>query len=177
MKRNRLQKATGVLLALIMLLSLCVTAQAAEIRVIWNYRYEILKDGSAKILEFRGKDTDVVVPAELEGYPVTEIGDKAFYQKRSLNSINLPDGVKKIGNRAFNGCDSLTSVALPNTLTYIGNRAFANCKSLHSLRIPTSIQELGENPFALCDNLTTLYIYDQHPLFEMRDNALIGKTD
>lgn len=44
---------------------------------------------------------DVVIPAELGGYPVTAIGNEAFESNYNITSIIIPEGVETIGERCF----------------------------------------------------------------------------
>ena len=74
-----------------------------------DFEYTI-EDSKVTIDAYIGSATEVVIPAEIEGYPVTSIGDYAFYICSSLTSITIPDGVTNIGNYAFNNCRSLTSI-------------------------------------------------------------------
>ena len=61
---------------------------------------------------------------------VTSIGERAFYDCDSLESIVIPNGVTTIGNSAFYECYSLKSIVIPNSVTTIGNYAFTDCYSL-----------------------------------------------
>ena len=58
---------------------------------------------------------------------VTNIGNKAFYDCKSLTSIVIPNNVTSIEDDAFNGCVGLTNVTV-NTTTppTLGSRAFNN---------------------------------------------------
>ena len=49
-----------------------------------NYQYALLDDGTAEIVEYRGNDQTLEIPAVLDGYSVTSIGDSAFYDCYSL---------------------------------------------------------------------------------------------
>ena len=44
-----------------------------------DYRYRVLEDGTAEVLEYVGKNHDLVIPETLDGYTVTSIGEEAFY--------------------------------------------------------------------------------------------------
>ncbi len=59
-------------------------------------------------------DSEIVIPDEHEGLPVTEIGEKAFYQCKTISSIKLPETVKFIGNKAFSECDLLVDISMPD---------------------------------------------------------------
>ncbi len=55
---------------------------------------------------------------------LTEIGEEAFMNDRSLTEVNLPEDLKVIGARAFLGCSSLVSVRIPWQVSDIGEQAF-----------------------------------------------------
>lgn len=80
---------------------------------------------------------DVVIPASVdhegESYPVTRIGDQAFYECYELTSVTIPEGVTAIGNEAFGRCYELTSVIIPGSMKTIGEAAFQNCNKLNSI--------------------------------------------
>ena len=80
---------------------------------------------------------DVVIPASVnhegESYPVTRIGDQAFYECHELTSVTIPEGVTAIGKEAFYECDRLNSVTIPGSMKTIGEAAFQNCYKLNSI--------------------------------------------
>ena len=51
----------------------------------------------------------LVIPAEIDGIPVTAIGFKACNGCMKLTSIIIPDSVISIGDYAFNECTGLTA--------------------------------------------------------------------
>ena len=89
---------------------------------------------------------------------VTSIGDGAFYNCESLQSITIPNSVTKIGNRAFSGCGSLQSITIPNSVTKIGDGAFYWCNSLQSVTIPNSVTKIGDEAFSWCESLQSVTI-------------------
>lgn len=87
---------------------------------------------SPKTVELIGYEGDeptgaLVIPATVNGYAVTSIGDVAFYQCSELTSLTIPDGVTTIGYRAFSGCDGLTVTTIPASVATIEADAFMNC--------------------------------------------------
>ena len=69
------------------------------------------------------------IPAELEGLPVTKIGEGAFRNCTDLTEIIIPEGVTEIGCEAFTGCYGLDSITFPTTLSYVGENAFWECNN------------------------------------------------
>ena len=62
----------------------------------------------------------LVLPAKVDAYPVTSVGDYAFYGCSGLTSVTIPDSVTSIGDLAFFGCSGLTSVTIGNGVARIG---------------------------------------------------------
>ena len=63
-------------------------------------------------------DTDVVIPRIYNGYTVTEIAEKAFWNCKIMRSLTIPDTVTKIGSDFISDADYL------NTLFYNGSVTF-----------------------------------------------------
>jgi hypothetical protein len=80
---------------------------------------------------------DVAVPATINGYPVTSIGDNAFDNDFGVTNAIIPDGVTNLGNLAFAFCTSLTSMDIPDGLTNIGRQALDACTSLTNINVLT----------------------------------------
>ena len=64
---------------------------------------------------------------------ITKVRECAFYEKKSLTSIDLP-ACTSIDSLAFNRCTSLTSIDLP-ACTSIDSLAFSGCTSLTSIKL------------------------------------------
>ena len=72
---------------------------------------------------------------KIDGYKVTKIGARAFYDCIELFSIALPEGVTSIGRNAFDGCHSLTNITIPSSVKTIGTDAFTYCWDLTNITI------------------------------------------
>lgn len=46
--------------------------------------------GEITITKYTGNDTEVIIPPEIDGMPVTSIGKSAFHNCSSLTSVTLP---------------------------------------------------------------------------------------
>ena len=112
-----------------------------------------LDDGTLEITKYAGNSATCVIPGEIDGKKVTEIGDSAFKGCTELTSITIPDGVTGIGNKAFSDCTSLETVTIPASVTYVRDSAFYGCTSLKSVTIPESVTYIGGYAFAECYSL------------------------
>ena len=104
--------------------------------------------------------TNVQIPAEINGYPVTEIGDYAFHFCESLAEIEMPDSIVRIGRMAFCGCSVLNGIKIPQAVTEIGSGAFWRCSSLTEIVIPEGVTKIDLETFRECTSLERLEIPD-----------------
>ncbi|MDR0523602.1 MAG: leucine-rich repeat protein [Candidatus Methanoplasma sp.] len=96
----------------------------------------------------------VVVPEYYGGKPVTELAFNAF-SNTSISGITLPQTLTKISYQAFYNCKSLASVEIPSSVTAVDPSAFSY-SSLNSVRILGNAL-IGQNAFAHCESLTGVY--------------------
>ena len=89
---------------------------------------------SIEITGFNNSVSDVVIPSEIEGLPVTAISVGAFYLS-TITSIEVPDSVTSIGEMAFLGCTSLKSVKLSTGVAKIDKNAFGSCSALQEIQV------------------------------------------
>lgn len=156
-------KSIFVLITILLLLAIfsgCAsTASGSDLNALWDgdFQYVIDNNGTfpaAVITGYRGKDLDIVTPADIGGLPVTSIGNRAFFSK-DLISVNIPEGVTLIGESAFLK-NRLASVIIPESVTVIGNFAFANSR-LTSITLPQNVTTIGQYAFEN-NNLASIII-------------------
>jgi hypothetical protein len=139
------------------------------------FEYSV-EDGAATITKFIGKQTDVSIPASINGYPVVAIGDSAFENCENLETVAIPSGVISIGEDAFGGSTSILSVTIPNSVLSIGDRAFSCWSSrLESVFIPASVEYIGEFAFSYSDSLISITVDDENPEYTSQNGVLFSK--
>ena len=154
-----MKRSLFLLLITCLLTALFCCFHTADAATYGDLTYEV-SNGKVTITGCSTSATSVTIPETINGYPVTSIGDRAFYNCTSLTSIVIPDSVTSIGEYAFYSCDRLTSIVIPDSVTSIGSGAFYSCDSLESIVIPDSVTSIGRNTFAYCDSLTSIVIHD-----------------
>lgn len=117
---GKYKKAAAYLLTLVLCLQLSLTGGEmcrVKAQTSGDWDYEVNEDGTATITEYNGGESEVIIPAVLEGYKVTSIGYGAFKDCGSVTNISMPNNVTSIGSFAFYDCSSLTKINIPNSVT------------------------------------------------------------
>ena len=71
-----------------------------------DFDYEEYPD-RVTITKYVGNRSNVSVPSQIAGKPVTEIGQYAFAFHGKLKSLTLPDTIKRVKEHAFFGCTAM----------------------------------------------------------------------
>lgn len=153
-------------------------ASAAGVQAHGDVLYEIVTKPNGKkeviIVGKNGLSKNIVIPATIKSYPVTEIASGAFYTPAAdywdemislheneaylaqlITSVTIPNSVKHIGHSAFLN-NQLTAVQLPANLEEIGDDAFAG-NQLTKITLPSKLKAIGRNAFS-SNKLTTITV-------------------
>ncbi len=168
-----MKTAISLLLTLIMTISSFVGCDTQSDKTLAenpasDFQYEVSESGKfIYINKYVGTSENVVIPAKIDGIPVTAIKgakdesspdavNEGAFENCNIKSIVIPDSVKSIGYCAFKGCKELEDVTIPenSNLTIIGGCAFEDCEKLRELDISTTqIEQIDGLAFTKCSTL------------------------
>ncbi|MCD8013552.1 MAG: leucine-rich repeat protein [Lachnospiraceae bacterium] len=104
--------------------------------------------------------TSVSIPATVTingvEYKVTAIGESAFANCTSLETVSVGGNITVIEAKAFYKCTSLKSLSGCSEVVSIGASAFSGCKKLTSVDGMTKLTTIGSKAFYNCSKLTTI---------------------
>ncbi|MBR3239695.1 MAG: leucine-rich repeat protein [Oscillospiraceae bacterium] len=123
------------------------------------YTYEILPDGTAKILRFRGNAVNrLALPERIDGYPVSTLGTETF-QGRCLDlKIFIPETLTVVEGNPFDFEGGLLGIELPAShpsLELVDNMLFSKADHrlicawgmLHQVSIPEGTLSVEDHAF------------------------------
>lgn len=127
-------------------------------------------DSYIQITGYSGDASELVIPAEIDGIKVQEIGYRALSNCSSLVSVSLPDTISEIDSYAFNGCSSLEEiivssenenfVSLDGVLFSKDMTKLIRCpgKMQGEYIVPEGVERIGTNAFAYCEEITSVIL-------------------
>lgn len=140
-------------------LSVCTSAESGS-----PFTYEVKSDGTAIITGSEYTEGirygDVIIPSEIDGYTVTELGSECFSYALGIESVEIPPSVTLIGERAFADCYGISEVTFSEGLLTIGECAFVNCSYITEISIPDSVTAIKDDAFRGCSYLNRVTIGD-----------------
>ena len=135
-----------------------------------DFTYDVEENG-IKIRSYTGSDTVVVIPAEIEGKPVTALYNYVFGNDSPVRAVLIPESVKEIEEVFINNetvelvicegvtfgfCSNLQQVIFGKDLQELGGiGTFGNCSKLKELHFTQALTNIDDEMcFEGCDNLT-----------------------
>lgn len=161
--------------------SIGVLGKEKDVKELWDY--EELPDGSLTLTKYKGTQTEIYVPDQIDGKIITTIGDlciSPFEYKRSkkgispykaerIEQIYFPNTIKYIGVRSCSDLPNLKTIVIPDSVTEIGAYCFSNCTNLEMAKLSENMEELAGRAFENCKNLANVTIPEK--LKKIRDSA------
>lgn len=112
-----------------------------------NLTFE-MSNNQITITGYKGNISDVVIPSEIDDYPVTAISNNAFSNCKTLKSIKISDSINKLGEAVFMYCENLSDVTLPKNIKTIPANLFCGCTNLTNVTIPTGVTKIDGGAFS-----------------------------
>ena len=150
--------------------ALCVYAQVPNPESDFRVGLNSTNDGVV-ITGYTGSRTDLVIPEEIQGFPVVELGANSFRRAR-ITSVVFPSTLVTIQESAFEA-SSITSVYLRNGLL-LGQSVFRNCTQLTTVEIEEGRRAIPYNTFYGCTNLASITL--PNSLEAIRNMAFSGTS-
>lgn len=98
-----------------------------------DFVYTEWYDNTVRIIEYRGSDENLTIPAYIKNTKVMTIGTGFMSNNDNIKSVTVEQGIEFIADDAFSKCVNLESISLPTSLRTIGNNAFSDCPSIKSI--------------------------------------------
>ena len=117
-----------------------------------------LTNEKAILVRYEGTDEELVIPKEVAGRPVAQIGNGikglvGALETKTIKRVQIPDSVEVIAAHAFEYFGTI-ECELPDTLKVLGDQAFAYC-SVPFTSLPSGLLDLGAEALGSgCDFFT-----------------------
>ncbi|MCL2353191.1 MAG: leucine-rich repeat protein, partial [Defluviitaleaceae bacterium] len=161
-KSTMFKRAIALLLTMLMVAGVLPGGLAAPVNVQastlsaadtipWLHFQEIAGGTEIRITGFElipgVSPTAITIPAEINGLPVTEIGNNAFASTGLVTAVfEAGSQVRSLGNSAFRA-NPLITMTLPDTVLTIGADVFRANSQMTSITVPAGLHSIGNNVF------------------------------
>ena len=144
-----------------------------------DYTYSILKDANDEekrgvcIEEYAGSEENLVLPEQLDGLDVVQLGYRAFAGADYLKSVTLSKNIDGLGMFSFAECLNLETIEVDSENPFLESRdgmlytkdgtTLLRCpiaKKLTEFTVPDGVTKLGDIAFSCMDTLTSIEIPD-----------------
>ena len=138
-----------------------------------EWKYFVNSDNTIQLTQYLGTKTELVVPANYDGYVVYAVGvqdikaDAPSAQRynvlgektlsnNTITKLTIEKGIKEIKACAFSQCTGIRgSLVIPEGVTKIGMGAFNKCSGFNgTLTLPSTLKSIGNGAFQLCSGFT-----------------------
>lgn len=93
----------------------------------------------------------------------------------AVKEVIIAPGITRIGDSAFLNCISIESITIPDSVTSIGNYVFRECSGLLSVSIGSGMTNIAAEAFRDCPSLISIIVSEQNPTYTSVDGVLFTK--
>ena len=138
-----------------------------------EWKYFVNSDNTIQLTQYLGTKTELVVPANYDGYVVYAVGQQDVndnspssqrynvlgektLSNNTITKLTIEEGIKEIKAGAFSQCTGIRgSLVIPEGVTKIGVGAFNKCSGFNgTLTLPSSLKSIGDGAFQICSGFT-----------------------
>ena len=136
-----------------------------------EWKYFVNSDNTIQLTQYLGTKTELVVPANYDGYEVYAVGAQGLEEstpsaKRinvlgtsensTITKLTIEDGIKEIKCSAFEKCTGIKgNLVIPDSVENIEALAFNKCNGFDgTLTLSSSLKSIGSGAFQLCSGFT-----------------------
>ena len=143
--------------------------------IFWNksrdYEYKLYLD-RAEIVQYKGDDSNVVIPDRLWGLKITVLQHSAFKKNNIIESVKLPEYLEEISYDVFWQCENLENVEFGENIKRIRAGAFSCCTGLKEVSFSGKLVEIEDSAFYNCTNLKSVHLNEG--LMKIGNQAFAG---
>ena len=136
-----------------------------------EWKYFVNSDNTIQLTQYLGTKTELVVPANYDGYEVYAVGAQGrkestpsaerinvlgTSENATITKLTIEEGIKEIKYGAFEKCTGIKgNLVIPDGVTKIGRLAFNKCSGFDgTLTLPSSLKSIGDGAFQFCSGFT-----------------------
>ncbi len=132
----------------------------------------VIENNHATLTNYHTSDKNVVIPDEIDGYPVEVISAGAFEANMSITSVKMPAHLRIIEPRAFLNCFHLRTIEM-DSLVSLGEMALKGT-DIRKIDLPANFQKLDDAAFAGTP-LESFHVHPDNKNFTSIDGVLYDR--
>lgn len=136
-----------------------------------EWKYFVNSDNTIQLTQYLGTKTELVVPANYDGYEVYAVGAQGLEESTpsaerinvlgtsenaTITKLTIEEGIKEIKCSAFEKCTGIKgNLVIPDSVETIEGYAFNSCSGFNgTLTLPSTLKSIGNGAFQYCSGLT-----------------------
>lgn len=136
-----------------------------------EWKYFVNSDNTIQLTQYLGTKTELVVPANYDGYEVYAVGVQGLEESTpsaerinvlgtsenaTITKLTIEEGIKEIKCSAFEKCTGIKgNLVIPDSVETIEGYAFNSCSGFNgTLTLPSTLKSISNGAFQYCSGLT-----------------------
>jgi hypothetical protein len=150
---------SGIVIAMMLTSALSAfSATAASYSLMFGDFEYTPRNTYAEINAYKGTDTTVEIPAEINGLKVRQIATNGLCGNKYVEKYILPEGITTVGQHALCQNTNLKEIVFPSTLKSVQFGAISYDSALEVVNFPEGLETIEGCVLYTCYGLTDVYI-------------------